>query len=373
MRGPLFQISRLSFPFPIMATPAADIRDAEAPFSAVPDPEGITSAPDFILRSADNVDLHVHRDYLKFVSVFFRDMLDAEPAAVHEIERDGKPVVVMDAPYAVWYRVLRFAYPVQSPEQVSLTAQNLDGIWAVHEAAHKYIFLAAEQLIESLLSTMLDAPRLTDAQPHRIFAIARVRGLPELARKAALRTLPHPICPPGPFPEMDLIPTSTFHQLYDFHNACGAAAQRIASDHSNYVDANQLMDALQNDDPNYVHEYITRHTSTRGALVWWETTKNYHNRKECQPVLEVVEYIPDHSMLPSPWFRNHMERVGDELRRLPIGETLKAEALKISPADRAIIDNCDNCRRCAMDHLANFAHQLAPRIEASNNRLAQKL
>ncbi|KAJ7181376.1 hypothetical protein C8R43DRAFT_869538 [Mycena crocata] len=322
-------------------------------------------APDFIIRSGDKVDFHVHREYLKLVSVFFRNLLDAERAAVHELERDGKPVVVLEEPHVVLYRLLVLAYPPQSLEHLSLTAQNLDTIWAVHEAANKYLFGRAEELIVDLLNKMLDAPSLVDAQPHRIFAIARARGLPELARKAALHTLKHPLCPPLLVPEMDLIPTSTFHQIYNFHNDCGAAAQRIVAAHSNYMD----IEVFHDDDPYYRATFITRHMHTGRSLVWWDESKGYHSVECGGPISDIDEDINHYGMLPAQWFRNHMARVGDELRRLPVGETVKAVVLKFSSADRALMLNCDACRECAEDHLVNFASELAPRIEASNNRL----
>ncbi|KAJ7872237.1 hypothetical protein B0H13DRAFT_1895425 [Mycena leptocephala] len=54
------------------------IQNAPAPFSGDPDPENNVPAPDFIVRSGDDVDLHVHKAILQFVSVFFKNMLDGD-------------------------------------------------------------------------------------------------------------------------------------------------------------------------------------------------------------------------------------------------------------------------------------------------------
>lgn len=165
------------------------IQDAPAPFSGDPDPEDNVTAPDFILRSDDGFDLHVHKAILQFVSVFFKNMLDG--AGVGHLEKDGKPVVILSEPCVVLHRLLCIAYPGRSLEHYSLVAQNLDGVWAVHEAANKYLFMGVQELLEK----MLESPVLL-AHPHRIFAIARLRNLPDLARKAALSTLNFPVCPP---------------------------------------------------------------------------------------------------------------------------------------------------------------------------------
>ncbi|KAJ7717872.1 hypothetical protein B0H16DRAFT_1234892, partial [Mycena metata] len=66
---------------------------------------------------------------------------------------------------------------------------------------------------------------LLDAHPHCIFAIARLRDLPELARKAALSTLKTPVCPDGLlFPETEVLSAFTFQKLHKFHHSCGKAA-----------------------------------------------------------------------------------------------------------------------------------------------------
>ncbi|KAJ7679672.1 hypothetical protein B0H17DRAFT_944009, partial [Mycena rosella] len=174
---------------------------------------------DFIIRSGDLVDLHVHKDILKFVSVFFKNMLDgADP---NELQRDGKPIVVLPEPISVLYRLLSIAYPGRSAEYCSLSEQTLDGVSVVYQTANKYLFMAAQKSLRD----MLEDPTLLRAHPHRLFAIARLCDLPVLARKAALCTLESPVCShPLLFPEMELLTAATFHKLYDFHHSCGTAA-----------------------------------------------------------------------------------------------------------------------------------------------------
>ncbi|KAJ7090747.1 hypothetical protein B0H15DRAFT_906719, partial [Mycena belliarum] len=201
-----------------MSDDSTAIKNAPAPFSGVPDQEGNIPNSDLIIRASDGVDLHVHRDILMFISVFFKNILDGSGSL--DAERDGKPVVCLSEDSTVMHRLLCIAYPGRSLD--SVTAQILDGICGVHEAAQKYLFTGAMKLLEK----MLEHPALLNVHPHRVFAIARIRDLPDLARKAALVTLSRGVCPPAlDFPELELLPAATFQALHNFHYACGESAK----------------------------------------------------------------------------------------------------------------------------------------------------
>ncbi|KAJ7017077.1 hypothetical protein C8F04DRAFT_1157717, partial [Mycena alexandri] len=149
------------------------IRDAPAPFSGVVDTDTDDPAPDFIIRSNDGVDLHVHRGILHYASVFFRDLLGAW---------DGKPIAKLPESCTILHRLLCIAYPQTSLDYL-LTEQTLDGLYEVHEAAQK------------------------------------LRDLPELARKAALSTLKT---------YTEALSASAFQKLHEFHHSCGKAAEQLA-------------------------------------------------------------------------------------------------------------------------------------------------
>ncbi|KAJ6517706.1 hypothetical protein DFH09DRAFT_1332199 [Mycena vulgaris] len=169
---------------------------------ADPDPEENTPPSDLILRAGDGVDLHVHKVILAFVSVFFKDLF-----------HDGSN-------FADVYRLLSIAYPARSLKHSSL-ADNLDGVYAVHEAAQKYLFTSTKDLLERLL----EEPDVLNAQPHRGFAIARLRDLPELARNAALSTLNSTMSPvPLVFPELEVLPAAAFQSPTTF--TIGVVEQR---------------------------------------------------------------------------------------------------------------------------------------------------
>ncbi|KAJ7465971.1 hypothetical protein FB451DRAFT_1561267 [Mycena latifolia] len=341
-----------------MPSDSAPPQDAPAPFSGAPDPEETIPPADFILRSGDGVDLHVHRDILKFVSVFFKNMLDG---AGHQtdLNRDGKPVVMLPEPSAILYRLLCIAYPSDSLKHYSLAAQTLDGVWLVYTAANKYLFTRAEKMLKEMLET----PALLDAHPHRIFAIARLCDLPDLARTAALHTLKSPVSPPGlVVPEVDLITGKALKQLYDFHHSCGIAAKKIADENIAYVDIESA------GDPRW---YIGNNTDTGRSLVWWENGRDGFHNDECGPCGRVENDGLNIYLAPAQWFRSHVARFIPQLRALPTRQTVEAEALKVAPEERAVIDSCPACHELADWDLASFTRQLAERIEESNLKLGQ--
>ncbi|KAJ7659069.1 hypothetical protein DFH06DRAFT_1044293 [Mycena polygramma] len=335
------------------------IQDAPAPFSGAPDPEDTNPAPDFILRSSDGVDFHVHKQILAFVSVFFANMFKfpSGETGPTEIVRDGKDVVVFPEPQAVLFRLLSVAYPARSREHYSLTPADLDSVCAVHEAAQKYQFVHAQ----SVLTEMLLDPSLLAGQPHRLFAIAVLRNIPQLAREAALHTLNQPLCPQNlAFPEMAQLTWQTVQKLFDFHHRCGKAAQRLVEDTSGPIG-----DVGPHQSPRLAVMNLS--TSPHIHFSWWE--EQWHTGKACIPVYDPGEPWGNYNTRAPDWFRDHMNRVAERVRLVPCSSTLQAEAPKLLPADVALLKACDICDGMEPE-LVQFAIQLGPYIEESNRGIA---
>ncbi|KAJ7702073.1 hypothetical protein B0H16DRAFT_1280116, partial [Mycena metata] len=132
-------------------------------------------SPDFIIRSSDGVDFHLHREILKYGSAFFDGMFSASGGdGQGDPKRDGRPVLVLPEPEAVLYRLFSLAYPPQ-PETLKQ-------------------FFGFVDLLDGFASLvkMLDDDVLIAVAPHRVFAIARLIRLPDIARNAAIETLKHP-------------------------------------------------------------------------------------------------------------------------------------------------------------------------------------
>ncbi|KAJ7510744.1 hypothetical protein B0H11DRAFT_1956010 [Mycena galericulata] len=339
---------------------SASFQDGPAPFSGVPDPDGNIPASDFIIRCGDGVDLHVHKAIIDFISVLFRNML-ADATAPITLQRDGKPVVVMSEPSAVLYRVLCIGYPGRLLEHFSLEAQNLDGVWAVHAAANKYLFTGVQELLEK----MLENPALLDAHPHRVFAIARLCKLPALARKAALVTLNAAVCPPRlVFPEMELLTAAAIQELYEFHHTCARAAQDLAEEY------------LGPQDGVGEREPFTRNATNSEDLIWWMNGRSSIHSTDCGPrdvPVHIGNCDPDWDIAPALWFENHVKAFGEKLRSVPTRRTVDAEACTVAAAERNLIKGCPACTEMADYDLVDFRTLLGPRVEESNNALAGNL
>ncbi|KAJ7207254.1 hypothetical protein GGX14DRAFT_567807 [Mycena pura] len=307
---------------------AAPIKDAPAPFSGVVDSDNDTHPADFILRSGDGVDFHVRKDMLQILSDFFQGMFSMPKGNdPDEIRRDEKIVLLLPESAKILYALLWIAYPRQTWSRNPLNESDIDGIADVHAAANKYQFTVTERLVKE----MLEGPVLLDAHPHRLFAIARLRGLSGLAQKAALHTLRSPVSVyPLAFPEMDLLPWSTGRKLYDFHRQCGEAA-------SQQVKKAALTRSLGSAE---VKLYLTTNDETGNLFIWWTSCSLNFDPQDVH---------------------------GANL------STAQVEAIKIGPTERALINGCNACSNHADNDLVNFARQLAKDIEASNIDLFERL
>ncbi|KAJ7764265.1 hypothetical protein B0H16DRAFT_1687696 [Mycena metata] len=260
-----------------------------------------------------------------------------------ELAKDGKPVLSLPESGDALYRLLCIAYPERSLETYSLAARNLDGIWAVHEAANKYLFIAVQELLEK----MLEAPALVKTHSHRIFAIARLRGLRDLAEKAALCTLKSPVCPKGlAFPEMDLITASSMQSLYEFHHQCGpettisstqAKSWRMSYSPSKWTDA---------------------------PYVWWGT---HSHGAGCGATESTHDYIH-----PTPWFASHMKRLANSLRAIPAESTVEPGTINLVANEGLLVLACDMCSGRVDDELGDRARDLATEVKESNLRLVKQ-
>ncbi|KAJ7085415.1 hypothetical protein B0H15DRAFT_988358 [Mycena belliarum] len=339
--------------------------DARAAFSGARDVDSRPS--DFVLRSCDGVDLHVHKTMLSFSSDFFDGMF-AIPLDQDFVQRDGKPVLTLPEPSAVLYPLLCLAYPAQPSTQSPLAPSDIDGIASVYETAHKYQFTDVQRLIKR----MLFDPILLDAHPHRLFAIACLRDLPDLARAAALRTLALPVCPATPaFPEMQRLMWTDAHRLHEFHHLCGAHAHKVAETTARARPAVAIAlgrayyAGREHEDPGF----LVRDEYTGERFVWWTHPNGAHSA-QCQVARTQPQYG---SIAPAQWFQGHVAQLAGRLRRKPVRQTVEAEALNISSSARAIIETCAACAVHAETDLGTFGRQLAWYIETSNNRLAANI
>ncbi|KAF7334717.1 BTB domain-containing protein [Mycena venus] len=327
-----------------MSVELVDVQDAQEPFSGIYAPENCIQPPDFILRSSWGVDFHVHKSILQFTSDFFAGMFAGlvDNTDSTEPHRDGKPILTLPDSTSVLYRLLSLAYPAQSMAQYAL-GDDVDEIFAVYEAAHKYQFLDVQHLMNDILVT---SP-VVDVFPLRLFDFATLYHLPKLARKAALRTLRAPLS------------STDDQQLYDFHLRCGLNASDLVLNSFSPVHGFTMRDALlprvQDEDGN--------------NLVWWTTGDH---SPECGPLDRETFSSLQLRSSPAQWFQTHMTRVASCLLRAPSADTVAVEVSKLTAADRAIVDSCAACAPRADRDLASFARQLGADVHKLNSFLAEK-
>ncbi|KAJ7110480.1 hypothetical protein C8R44DRAFT_678138 [Mycena epipterygia] len=349
---------------------SALIQNAPAPFSGDPGPDS-HRPPDFILRGSDDVDFHVHKEVLKFASVVFDDMFTL-PAGNGEsnsdLSKNGIPILPVPEPRAVLHRLLGLVYPPQSVGLYTLAESDLDIILAVHAAADKYQFLR----VLRLLNEMLETSTLIEAHPHRIFAIARLRGLPGLAHKAALCTLHLPATVPTlRFPEMKLLSWDVVQQLHDFHYKCGTEAQRIVE---NGV-AERVFIWYRGRYASADPDFLVFDQDDGKPFVWWDWQKGHvagcgPTNKDGNPVVgqPTVPFVT-----PASWFRNHVERLALRARLRPSHHTVQQKTDVVAQSNNDHMDACPVCSAQAASDLVQFGKQLVLCIQKSNEKLVEDL
>ncbi|KAJ7634348.1 hypothetical protein FB45DRAFT_1141223 [Roridomyces roridus] len=318
------------------------VKDALCPFSGASDPQDTNPPSDFILRTSDGVDFHVHKQILAFFSSLFSDMFACSSS--DDLQRDGKPVLQLTEPQIIIHRLLCLAYPGRSRQQYICSDVDLDHIPALHEAAQKYQLVHVERLIVQML--MDDA--LLAAHPHRLFAIAVLRDIPDLAKKAALRTLNRPVCPLDlAFPEMRLITADVLQNLYAFHRACSAKAEHtLRRAFDDYVDG--VRDSEQR---------LGESESQNWTFTWW-----YHDASRHQSGCG-----PDHDQgRAAEWFYTHMEQLLPRLSAVPVGQTALEEIPRVSKCVSALLRTCSFCAPRAKDDLVDIAKQVARIIDKAS-------
>ncbi|KAF7291240.1 BTB domain-containing protein [Mycena indigotica] len=364
--------------------------DAPVPFSSVSsnDTPLFSYPPDFVLRSSDGFDFHVHRELLRLTSGCFEGMfvvsrsnagnsndVDSDPQQRTE---DGKPIVTLTEPKSVLYRLLSLAYPVVSINPLSLTrAQDLDNITAVFQAAEKYQFTHIPRVLEQ----MLDKPQLIALYPYRMFAIARVCNLTALAHKCVLATLNGGAEALNvTFPEMTLLTWDDAHKVNKFHQQCSVLASNCAQSMGRLHLKPEAAD-------NVINCLINPQTGT--DYVWWTCkghndycSGKYFGGSSVSSRISTVtknsakrassffsrgpELVEPHAM----WFRSHIKGVQEQLLIRPTDVSI---VLALKEEDKSTISSCRLCSKQAQSDLLDLQVVLTQEITNMHGRLARAM
>lgn len=137
---------------------------------------------DIVLRSSDHVEFWVAKTILTFASPVFRDMFMTAippPEATHpEDYVEGTPVVAVTEASRALDQLLRFCYPVANP-----TVDTLDDTVALLHAGRKYEI----SMLQTHCAVVLRG--LAQTEPMRVFAVACIFDMEDIARIAARQSL----------------------------------------------------------------------------------------------------------------------------------------------------------------------------------------
>ncbi|KAJ6592798.1 hypothetical protein B0H19DRAFT_1055478 [Mycena capillaripes] len=339
-----------------MATSPTATASALPPFSGRSSAE-CSSNSSFIVRSSDGAGFHVDRKLLTAASPVFRSML-------HGVDEKTDGEVCLELVESSDVLSKLFCLAVGDAQPALRTAEDLDGVWKIHQAAEKYQLLDARRQLESML---LD-PVLIEAHPHRLFAIARLREIPALDKEAALCTLGAPVCPPlRKFPELALISADKFQNIYGFHHVCGSRAEELVERTAGVLRWEQLWA-----DPPMAYAQSIAGTEDTGELfIWWDHGAGHSG--DCGPINQYETTDATVStqqvvlqVLPAAWFQRHIESVAMSVRITPSADAAEEAALDLSPFNLAAVSACSACSRFAMRDLAIYASQLRNAVNNSN-------
>ncbi|EMD37134.1 hypothetical protein CERSUDRAFT_124100 [Gelatoporia subvermispora B] len=182
--------------------------------SAAPAPfDDQNQSADIIIRSSDGVCFYVHKLIISQASPIFHDMfLIPQPVSGDDEGFTKRPMVDMIEESKIWDIILRICYPVPKP-----LVSCLHDIHAILEAARKYqIEVVSQEMRRTLL-----LPLVLERHPCRVYALACIYNLPDIAQAAARNTLHQPFLEDeAELPELVLMTGLQYHQLLQYRKKC---------------------------------------------------------------------------------------------------------------------------------------------------------
>ena len=317
--------------------------DATAPFDH--------AKADIILRSSDNVDFRVFKQFLSLASPFFETLFDIpqpeEENGDQEV-KDGLAVIPVTEDNKTLDALLRFCYPCTLADDPNI--EVLKDAMDVLEAARKYSL----DVIEKKARKAIVNPKILEVEPLRCFAIAHRGRLREETLLAAKSTLTQPLIPPW-FQEIELITASDLLSLLTYHQRCGDAVYALRLDLS----------------------WITSHYGTSQACSWLSgqymySRNNYPNSgyytSNCGcPRPDTPRYKLFNISLQ--WWEDFMEETFAALRDKPCKETVKACAEKTVQTVKS--RDCQACSPKITEGMREFLEFFTRKIEETVSQVSR--
>ncbi|KAJ7062650.1 hypothetical protein C8F01DRAFT_1368399 [Mycena amicta] len=309
------------------------------PFSPTSDE---LNKPNIILRSSDNVYFFTHKQMLAFSSHFFSNMFSfPQPTGADANPTYNDLDVVAVPETSAGLRVLLLTcYPRFC---TSYHFETLDGVAVAYEAAKKYDIAGSIAHLEGVLRD----PRFREQQPHRVFAIACLCGLEDIAKLAALETLKQPLPHPGDLiPEYRILPAYYTWILDRFRHQC---ADRIDTVLRDYI-AERTLDDIAVSDNQFWHRF--KPAILHLVLVWWfpMAKTELKHAEDCGPVRVSPDDFPETLLEPAAWFVRHVVQVRQAFALATNYEKVARSLDEIFPDAMAEISKCPRCMaRAAQD------------------------
>lgn len=309
------------------------VRDAEAPFNQ--------PTADFILRSADRMDFHVHKVVLSLASPVFETMLSlpkTRSISASQEKKCGLPVITLPESSLVVDTLLRFCYPAPAPIVTHFTHAS-----RLYEAVDKY---AMDALMEPAVDVLV---KTVSQQPLAAYALGCRHRVDALIVAAAKETLKTPIKDLKYCPELEHITGGDLFRLIRYHEECRMVARRRAIKDQSWIphlsdvplgaskqECTKCCGSLSIYKRSYVFPGIVY--DPIGALDRW------------------VYWGPD-------WWWDYLERAEKALKIRPRGDTVKSKEV-LGPA---LIDavECDETTACrgGTKALMDFSELFAKAVE----------
>lgn len=263
-----------------------------------------------ILSSKDNVSFRVQMAILAEASPLFADMFALpqvhggalEKATSDEVTSalaEDIPSIDVTEDSVTLDKILRFCYPATSPPSID----TLEELRPVLEAATKYQLDPAVASIRSCLT------KLAIQAPVRVFVIASIYELEDIARTAAQNALRHPSLGKK-VPELDLVPASVYHNLLEYHARCQRIASALASEYS-WV-------------PQGTPVGSTDFRVARPVEITWDAGRQpaWLHCTSCRSgALPLLVGQQTYNPGPAKWWATFMERTRDALKKRPCGDS----------------------------------------------------
>ncbi|EIW63244.1 uncharacterized protein TRAVEDRAFT_82705, partial [Trametes versicolor FP-101664 SS1] len=287
---------------------------------------------DVILRSCDGVDFRLYKNVLAKASTFFREFfsLPKPPDAPTTLR-----AFILPENADTLERLFRSCYPVARPH-----FPTIDDVRTTLAAATKYAMDHINPILEEALL------RFLEREPLRVYAIAYLFRLEDVARAAARALLEYPTVaePDTPPPEFDELPTRAMYALLIYRRRC-VAAVLATLEYKTHGWMNMDRRAMAALEP--------------GVILWTWLKCERHQGWPRQ--LEPLEGPEGGSIaMPQQWWQDHCGELKRKLAQRPVARLATDMSLiELTVSDASA---CATCRPHALRDVLDFGETLAEKI-----------